>query len=199
MSMYSIICQNNSQMPGSFCIFQQNPGMMPSVMSVAWLAQSCYPAGMCNFMWQNNYCFVCGQTGSLVPGVTFDASQVLQADLQNNNQVNLDFNGSPMFNNQTNGRSGTLTIIESPAIPYNMLATGIGMSGSATFVTQAMPNMNLQFTPNPTYWVAFGNYNQGQVLNSNNMGNAVQVSFPSNVSQMKVVLNPDNSFTVMPA
>jgi len=136
-----------------------------------------------------------------MPGVVFNPSQVLPADLNNQNEVTFDYrNGAYAFYNLQKGRqNGTLTIQETSSIPMNGTAlVGIGMSGAATFVVQAMPNMNQLFRPAPTYWMAFDQFITGHVLDVDSMANIVEIPFPAGVYSMNVTLNPNNTWTVSP-
>ncbi|MCY1669179.1 hypothetical protein [Rhizobium sp. SL86] len=50
------------------------------------------------------------------------------------------------------------------SVAPNNTAVGIGMAGSGTFVTEAQPNMTAPFIPYPTYWMIFGNFETGEVM-----------------------------------
>ncbi|MDR3679741.1 MAG: hypothetical protein P4L41_07235 [Flavipsychrobacter sp.] len=197
---YSITFTNNSQMMGTGCVFQQDNNIQGyDVFPLAWMTRICAPNMRASFSWTLDYCFVWAETGRLMPGVVFNSSQILQADLNNQNQVTFDYrNGTYTFSNlHQGGQSGTLTIQEASGIPMSGSASiGIGMSGTATFAAQAMPNMNQQFRPAPTYWMAFGQFTTGQVLDIHSMGNIVGISFPAGVYSMNVTLNPDNTWTI---
>lgn len=198
---YALNFKNNSSNAGDVCLYQTSPNLdMPNVMSLAWLARSSSPGMALQLQWQIEYAFVWGETGELVPGVVFRDSEMLPAGLQGNNQVTLTFNQFYSFINQTAGpRSGSLYILEDSTIPFNQAAVGISMSGAGTFVLPAQPNVSLVFTPAPTYWITFGNYTPGQVLDVESMVNSAQIAFPPGVYTMSAVLNPDNSWTVSPA
>jgi len=198
---YQIIFKNNSYLSGNFCCFQQDPTITdPSIMSLAWFTKFANPNTAAAFDWSIDYSFVWGETGPLVPGVTFSASQNVPAGLTSNNRITLDYNGGYQFMDQTNGTpSGNLYIIEDGTIPsVNEASVGIGMSGTGTFVMQAAPNYNLTFSPHPEYWVAFGTYTTGEVLNIQSMNNPAEVSFPIGVYTMYATLNSDNSWTISP-
>jgi hypothetical protein len=197
---YTIVFKNNSTNPGNVCVFQQDPNMTnPNVMSLAWFTQFCYPNTTIQYKWDIAYSFAWGQTGIIVPGVVFVAGQTLPANLSSSNQVTLTYKQAYNFINQgQGGQTGSLYITEDETIPLKQAAVGIGMSGAGTFVQQAQPNLTLTFTPHPTYWIAFGNYMTGQVLNIQSMTNPQEVVFPPGVKVMSAVLNPDNTWTVMP-
>lgn len=56
--------------------------------------------------------------------------------------------------------------------------------------------MNLVFTPHPEYWVTFGNFVQGQVLDVEEISSCIRINFPPNISHVKATLNMDNTWTV---
>lgn len=196
---YSVIFVNNSSQTGSACIYQKDPDItIPDVMSLAWFAKDAAPTTKIAFSWSIEYDFVWSETGTLVPGVVFMASQVWPADLSSDNQVTFtNSDGAYTFSNQIAGpRTGNLYIKEDESIPVGVASVGIGMSGFGTFVVQAQPNMNLIFTPDPEYWITFGNYMQGEVVDITEVNNPAQIKFPPNVYSMTAILNPDNTWTI---
>ncbi|MFI5138274.1 MAG: hypothetical protein ACHQIM_10640 [Sphingobacteriales bacterium] len=202
MSTYSINFFNNSSMPGSICVFQQSPDTSnPNVFALAWFAKFTNPNTRLSFSWNLDYCFIWDETGQLVPGITFNASEVLPAGLTDNNTVTLTKgDGAYQFVDQTTGgQPGSLTINCDVTIPPNQASVGIGMSGAGTFAMQAAPNMAYLFTPQPQYWVAFGNFEQGQALDAGEITNSAQVAFPPNIYAMDVKLNMDNTWTITQA
>ncbi|TWJ02381.1 hypothetical protein JN11_01353 [Mucilaginibacter frigoritolerans] len=199
MATYTIHFFNNSTVAGSFSVFQKMPDQAgPNVFSLAWLAKFTNPNTRLSFSWTLDHCFTWAETGQLVPGITFEASEVLPATLNENNTVTLTkSDGAHQFINQTSeGQPGSLTITADNTIPPNQTSVGVGMSGSGTFAVQAAPNMNFVFTPHPQYWVAFGNFHQGQALQTSEITNTAQVVFPPNIYAMNVTLNRDNTWTI---
>lgn len=196
---YTVVFVNNSPSAGNFCLYQKDPNMnVPNVMSLAWFTKYTYPTTKASFTWSIDYSFVWSETGQLVPGVLFLASQTVPAGLTSNNTITLDYNQAYVFKNQQTGTpSGSLVINDSATVPVNKASVGIGMSGAGTFVVQAQPNTTQTFTPHPQYWATFGNYQQGQVLDVQNMvSQSVQINFPPNSYTVLVTLNPDNTWTV---
>ncbi|MGK4002082.1 hypothetical protein WMF31_05625 [Sorangium sp. So ce1036] len=196
---YSLLFKNNSVNTGSACVYQTDPDITdPNVMSLAWFAQGAAPTTEIVFTWTVDYSFTWAQTGVLKPGVRFTASQTWPADLSKTNQVTFTNQGGIYtFTNQTTGaRAGSLYITEDGSIPINSASVGIGMSGKGTFAVQAQPNQNLIFTPHPKYWITFGSFQPGQVLDVTRISNPVEVDFPPNVYSMTAILNRDNSWTV---
>lgn len=202
MGTYTINFFNNSSLEGSFCVFQQTPeDIGPNVFALAWFAKLTNPGTRLSFSWDLDYCFIWDETGVLVPGITFEASQVLAGGLTENNMVTLTKgDGAYEFVHQTTGgQPGSLAVNNDATIPVGEASVGIGMSGSGTFAVQAQPNITYVFTPHPQYWVAFGNFQQGQALDSSEINNPVQLMFPPNTYDLDVTLNADNSWTVTQA
>lgn len=198
MAKYSIIFYNNSTNPWDFCCFQQDQDLkVNGVMSLAWFAKKCYPSTTCTFSWDINYSFVWGETGELKPGVTFDAAQVVNADLANSNIISLDYSDAFYFTGKGSATPpGSIYIDQTANVPGSKASVGIGMSGTGTFVVQAEPNINLTFTPHPTYYVAFGEFITGQVLDIQEMTLGAEVLFPPAVYVMYAILNADNTWTI---
>lgn len=201
-AQYTVYFVNNSENYGSACLFQRDPGGGgPDVLPLAWFSQVSRPTTRISFRWSVDYCFVWAETGQLMPGVVFEASQMLPADLSRGNKVTFASQwGSYSFQNQTAGpQPGSLYIQQDATIPERQVAVGIGMSGSGTFAAQAQPNTILAFTPRPNYWIAFGRFIQGQVLDVEQLYNAAEIMFPPGVYSMMVTLNANNTLTIRPA
>jgi rhizosphere induced protein len=70
------------------------------------------------------------------------------------------------------------------------------MSGNGTRVVPAEPNLAAVFTPHPEYWISFGSFVPGQVIDTQTMVNSDQVDFPVNVYQMTATLDSGNNWTL---
>lgn len=198
---YSLIFVNNSTQTGDACVYQQDPNITdPNVMSLAWFSKKAAPTTTVQFDWTIDYSFVWSETGQLRPGVMFTASQTWAADLSTTNQVQFtNLGGAYTFQNQTQGpQQGSLYILEDNTIPPNQASVGVGMSGSGTFAVQAQPNTTAIFTPHPQYWITFGNYVQGEVLDITTISSAANIVFPPSTYSMTAILNADNTWTVQP-
>lgn len=197
---YTLTFVNNSVNLASACVYQKAPDTsMVDVMSLAWFSKEAAPHTRVNFSWTIDYSFIWSQTGTLAPGVLFSASENLPADLTSTNKVSFtNENGAYTFQNQGPGTPGSLTIAQDGTIPAQQAAVGIGMSGQGAFAVQAQPNMNEMFTPHPNYWITFGTFTQGEVVDVESMTNPQQISFPENIYAMTAVLNSDNTWTVQP-
>ena len=196
---YSLLFVNNSSNLGDACVYQQDPAIGPDVMSLAWFSKTAAPTTKVQFQWSIQYNFVWSQTGTLTPGVIFTASQTWNADLSTTNKVTFNnIGGAYTFQNQGPGpANGNLYISETSAVAANC-AVGVGMSGFGTFVVQSQPNWNLVFSPHPEYWITFGTFTQGEVMDITSVNNPAQIKFPVNVYSMTATLNADNTWTIQP-
>jgi rhizosphere induced protein len=202
---YTLTVLNHSSNPTNIAVFQQDPDIgVSNVFSLAWFTKFSYPQTTIKFNWTISYNFVWCQTGVLAPGVVFDASQSPAAGLQTNNQILLDYdpiNNAYFFNPITPATVpplGILRVKQSPAVPLKQASVGIGMSGFGTFVVQAQPNITVNFTPNPKYYIVAGNFTQGQVLDISETTGSAEVAFPPGIYQMTATLNIDNTWTIQP-
>lgn len=198
---YSLVFQNQSTNQGSGCVYQEDPNIgLPNVLSLAWFSKVAAPNTTITFQWTIDYSFVWAETGLLIPGVMFMAGQNLSADLSTSNSITLSYlGGAYQFQNQGAGpNAGSLYIREDGTVPLKMASVGIGMSGSGTFAVQAQPNYNLIFTPHPKYYITFGNFVKGVVMDTTSVTNKAEIAFPPGVTSMTAILGADNSWKVSP-
>lgn len=196
---YTVIFKNNSVNFGSVCLYQSDPTLTTDVMSLAWLTKPAHPTTTVELTWNIDYSFVWSETGELIPGVVFKAYQTWAADLRDNNKVRFSYkNGAFTFEGLGRGNSGELLIEGDYTLPLNQASVGIGMSGAGTFVSQAQPNINFFYQPHPKYWITFGTFEQGEVLDTTKITNKAEIIFPANIYTMVATLNQDNTWTIAP-
>ncbi|SFD00568.1 hypothetical protein [Pseudoalteromonas denitrificans] len=191
---YKIIFQNNASAGGNVCVYQTAPTGWDSV---SWFVKGTNPGTGATFDWTIDYGFQWTESGTLVPGVQFEAQGLVSAELQSNNKIEFAQNEyGGQFINQTNGTSGSLEIDINPQVPDQTYSTGVTMSGNGAFMQAAHPNTAQTFTPHPEYWITFGDIKESAVMTSAWMTAAAAVSFPANVYTMYVTLNADYTWTV---
>jgi hypothetical protein len=208
---YTLRVINNSSSLWDMCVYQIDPDIgNPNVMSLAWFTKAAQPTTTVAFTWTLDYSFVWDETGQLVPGVYFDATQTWPADPKTvgvstptvaGNQIGLtnDQGAFTFTSTGTSGaRPGSLYISQDGTIPPNKISVGIGMSGAGTFVVQGEPNIHLSLTPHPIYWLAAGTFTSGEVLDIGEINNPVGITFPVNTYSMTATLGQDDMWTVTP-
>lgn len=192
--------KNNSVNKGDFCIYQKLPDSSRlHVMSLAWLSLPAEPTTHLKFDWTEDYSFVWSETGVLAPGVMFKASQVWKADLTKANHVGFRRKDDTYTFEWKDLIPRTVFAIDQDnSIPMSDLSVGMGMSGSGVFATQAQPQSVSVFVPHPEYWIVFGDYKKGVVLDFSEMKNVKNISFPESIYSLEVTLNKDNTWSVKP-
>ncbi len=197
---YQINFINNSTNAGNFMVFQQDPNLNgPDIASLAWITKFLHPNTNGSFNWKLGFDFVWMENKSLASGITSVTSQCIPADLVTNNTIMLTYDGAYNFTAQPPATTeGSLYITTDQTIPPKQVGVGIGMSGAPTFLVSAEPNFNLTFSPQPDYWIAFGEFEQGQVLNVKELTNSAQVVFPEGINTVNITLNADNTWTILP-
>ena len=206
---YTLRVVNLSPRLWDMCVYQVDPDLgVPDVMSLAWFTKSAHSSTTVTFRWTIDYSFVWAETGTLVPGVLFDATQSWPADptivgpatkSRAGNQVGFtrEAGAHTFTSTPTSGaQAGSLYVKQDGTISDGSASVGVGMSGSGTFVTQAGPNINLTFSPHPVYYLAAGTYLQGEVLDIGSMTNPIDIRFPANVYSMTAVLQENNTWRV---
>jgi hypothetical protein len=190
---YKLNVKNDSTRVGNVCIYQQSPDVnIPGILTLAWLSKRAHPDTLVTFEWTVDYTFVWSEQGTLQPKAKFKASQNLNADLKAYNQVSFDYaDGAFTFSDQTKGpRTNSLYVMQGPNIAPKKAHVGIGMSGAGSFVVPCQPNVEAYFTPHPKYYVLFGDYEQGEVIDITQIGTAQEVTFVD--TEVSLRLNEHN-------
>ncbi|HXO30201.1 MAG TPA: hypothetical protein VOA80_22835 [Thermoanaerobaculia bacterium] len=198
---YTLTFVNHSTNQGDVCLYQADPGLgVPGAVSTAWMVKPSFPGTETVFHWQTQYEFVWGEPGNLKPGATFVAMNRHGAEVGSSNLIAFDKrDGSYGFFDQGPGPDASRLVVQvRGGVSPGQVAVGIGMSGMAIYAVQAMPNMTYTFSPHPTYWIAFGGFAPGEVLDTQKIHLPAQVSFPAGIFAMTAELTPDNSWTVHP-
>ncbi len=183
---YQLTVINDSSQSGNFAIYQEVPDInVPSVFTLAWLAQPAHPTTVLDFTWTLDYSFVWSKMTDLKPGSKVKTSQSWDANLTTENLVGFDYtDGAYTFTNQGQGAyADNLYINQTQRVQSNDSSVGIGMAGKGTFLVPSQPNMNLIMTPKPSYWVVFGNFQEGEVLDITEVsGQAFNVEYKGTTS-----------------
>lgn len=199
---YTLNVTNNTTQTGDFMVFQESPDAnVSNVRTLAWLAMTAHPTADLEFQWSLDYSFVWTKTTDLKPGTVVNTGQTWAANLDTSNQITLDEHSEDAytFSDQSQGLSdGTLQIVQANSVQSGDVSVGIGMSGKAAFLVEARPNAKVIMTPKekPTYWLVHGDYQEGQVLDTNEVAkNACRIEFDETQS-MEVSLNHDNTWSI---
>lgn len=203
-SNYKLHVKNDSQQSGGVCVFQTFPEQEnnKNIYSLVWFSKALHPGTAVSFEWDLKYSFVWRESGELTPEIKFFASESKYADpmdVNKNLQVLSKKNGAFAFNNNYAlwGTQGLLTIKADHTIPNDIVSVGIGVGGKAVIAVNAFANMPYQFTPKPTYWIVFGDFVEGSVIDANRIGGAMEVVFDYNVYEKSFVFTESNVWEVL--
>ena len=198
MKQYSLACINNSSSPGCFAVFQKTGGS-PGIYALAWIARAAHPGTEVTFTWSTDYSFAWSETGVIKPGIIFFGSQVIPADPDKLNCIELavdNFGASEFKPPTATGQPGMLTIQQLSNVMPNRTSIGVGMSGSPIAAAQAAPGQTTMFAPHPNYWIMFGNYQTGDVIDIKKINGAVEVTYPDGLTSCTATLGPDDRISV---
>lgn len=201
MAKLRLILLNKSGTPGNMVVYQRTE--KDTLMPLAWLSQPTYPGTSVRVDWDDrDWAFVWAGVSHIQPGTVFLAAQVTPAAPNDGNQIELvaDAGGTYQFTNQKNGSiPGYFVLIETPSVPLNSVSVGLGMNGKATFAGLARPNRRILFNSQISYWVTFGDIDEGEFLFDLSTLPSAQVDFPPGVTSMVAQLNEDFSWTISQA
>lgn len=200
MQKYSLTVTNDSPLFGNICVFQTLPDQPENVVSLAWLNKPAHPGTTVEFHWNTSYNFVWSPQGVLVPGVTFEVSESIDAEPSDITKNSVGFTreyGVYHFTKANRSTpSGKMGIYMDQNVPYGEASVGMGMSGSSTFAMTAMPNYNFSFFPHPQYRVVFGSYEKGEVMDIEALTNMAEIIFEPDNYDMHATLQKDNTWSV---
>lgn len=196
---YTLSFQNNSSNAATVCIYATAPDNGDSkMMSLAWFTQPSNPMTRSNFDWHNDYSFVWAETGELMPGVMFEPSQTSSASPNGENTVTLTYdNQGYNFSDKTSTFPGdSLIIQQSSTVPQHNASVGIAISGQPALAVEAQPNTDFTFIPQPNYWITFGHYASGEVLDVQGIQDSFEINYPPNRYSAVVTLDMNNNWSV---
>ena len=199
-NLYTLNVQNNSTQSGSFCIFQEAPDInVPGITTMAWLAKMCHPTTDLEFNWSLDYSFVWSNTTNLKPGTIVKTSQDWDANLNTKNKITFDYvDNAYTFKGEKQGDyEGNLYIDQTKAVQPKAASVGIGMSGKGTFMIPSQPNMKIIMTPKPTYWLVFGDFVEGEILDITQVSEQALKLQYKGTEDMSVEFNGDNTWKIL--
>lgn len=195
---YSLKVKHDGTDYGDFCIYQTNDGQSEDIRSLVWFKKSAFPDTLLKFDWEIDYSFVWSEKGILTPGVVFEASQNLPTNPSDIGKNAVGFTkdrGAYVFTPPTSTVSqGKMGIDCDATIPANSASIGIGMSGKAAYACVASPNLKYTFMPHPRYWIAFGKFEAGEVIDLNMMTKKHEIVFGLNEYEKILQLKQDNTW-----
>lgn len=196
--IYSLNITNQSPSTINVCLYQTSD-WNPNAMSLAWYTASVFPDCNVTFNWSNDYSFCWGQTGAIKPGVMFQCAQVVEADLNNANMIELNSSGygSYYFTSPTAGsQTGSLSMLTGASVPISEIAVGYACSGSPALIRQAFPGETVEFSPEQAeIRLGISNCQQGEIIDVENITNPIQIP-SSTAGNINATYTPDNQWDI---
>lgn len=199
---YKLKVKNNSENFGNFCVYQMDPVQkVDDIMSLVWMTKSAQPQNNTVFNWATDYSFSWADNGELMPGTIFKASEV--------KSINLDVEAktaSTLFTDQEQAYrfkqtdqlvpAGKLGILTDAILPEKSCAIGIHMDKNPAFALEAKPDLNYTFKPNPQYWIVYGDFKEGEVIDPSKLSGALPLDLSEDKSSCTVTLQKDGSLKI---
>lgn len=183
---------------GDFCIYQTYEDQDEDIRSLVWFSKKAHPGTKLTFGWTIDYSFAWCEEGTLEPGVVFHASEIREADPSDVTRNSVAFKreeGAYHFvDSKHKTNQGKLGIKCDGSIPAGKASIGIAMSGNPVFARPADPNLQYTFGPHPQYWIAFGDFEEGEVIDLNRMTQKYEIKFPVNQFERTINLTPSNTW-----
>ncbi len=195
---YTLTVKNKSQDYGNVCIYQTTPNQNRNLYSLAWLCKACPPGASATLSWGTDYCFCWSYCDRPNPRTVFIIEVQRHADPEDPDKNAVRFSrekGDNLFTPAT-GLLGNLGIYMDKSIVHYEAAVGIVMSAKIAFAAMSTPNYNITFSPHPDYWVVFGSYQEGELLNFFEYPEgAFHLEYPTNVYDKTIVLHENNTWS----
>jgi hypothetical protein len=198
MQEYSLTCINNSELHGSFALYQVPPQVRGPTgpASLVWLARPAAPGTHVRFSWSTEIGFIWGERGTFRGQTTFTAYQYVAADPDRENVIDLtsDNFGAPTFQNlRIGGPQGTMTVRQLSVTFDFPVHLGVALGKSPIYTVDFNANVLSTFIPHrDRCWVAFGSYTAGEALDVGALTNVQVVDFSSTSPSQEVILTPQN-------
>lgn len=196
---YTLTVKNDSDQYQEFVLYQDpSSSGVAGAQPLAWLTASAPPKGTATFTWTLETAIFWSPIGSLQTGVTIVTAQTLPADATqaSANAVELvSQNGAPRFGATSAAPAGQLSIVTTGGVPAGVASVGIMMSGQPVFAVPAGPSATYAFTPQPSYWIAAANAQQGSVMDLGETFRNTQVPF-AGTTAMAARFHDDDRWTV---
>jgi len=198
MPEYRLTCVNNSNLHGSFALYQVPPQVSGPAgpASLAWLARPAAPGTQVRFSWSTEVGFIWGERGTFGGRTTFTAYQYVAADPDRENLIDFtsDGFGAPMFQNlRTGGLRGALTIRQLNGTFDFPIHLGIALGRSPIYTVDYNANVLNAFIPHLNRcWVVFGSYTVGEAIDVEAQTNMQVVEFSSTSPSRRVELTAEN-------
>lgn len=195
---YELEVIHNGTDCGDFCIYQTYDGQMDDIRPLVWFSKTAHPGTKLDFQWSIEYGLTWSEQGNLEPGVVFRASQVQEMDPEdtskNTTMLTLEKGAYRFATTDNPTKAGKLGVVCDTMIAPNTVSVGVAMSGKPTHACVASPSLKYTFSPHPKYWIAFGKFEEGEVIDINRMTQKFEITYPVNTYSRTIELTANNTW-----
>ena len=197
--VYTLRFVNASSIHGTVCIFQTLHGtQLQKFYSIAWLTKEVESTTEVQFGWPLEYGFVSAPDTQLEPGSVVSNCSFLPAKPGSAVTYSCE-ETTGEFRHLRDGSPCNLTLYQEASVPPMTRAVGIGMAQSPTILTPALPNFIATLFLPCDYWIVFGRFKEGEVLDVADLSNRAALNFAKGGGSLEAKLNPDFTWTIKPA
>lgn len=200
--LYSLRLTNDSPLGGNMCLYQRHEHQESEadLFSLAWMCQPCRSGSSITFSWTLDFGFAWAEMSSLGPGAFFEPGQTVGADPEAPGRrsvlLHQSGQGYELDCGSADPEAGFLNFQTDDSVPARRLAVALTVAGRPAFVRPAGPNLGFTFQPDPQYWVAFGPFEAGQVLDFSEMVLTTEIVFPTGRRSAQAAFQRDCTWTV---
>ena len=189
---------NNSQHSGVVIVYQHPPNTATErAFAVAWQALSVAPASRAIFHWSTDYSVALGQSGNVAVGSHFVPRTTLRVDLVAGVQVTVNPSaGTLQITEQGGVEAGALNVSVLQDSTVDRSAVAVRIDGKPSLVVSTPPGVRWTYRPSSTYYVAFGHFMEGMILNTSLIPQSIAVQLEEGADEATVMLVPDGRLSI---
>jgi hypothetical protein len=195
---YTVVFSNESGRSRTVVLFQSPPdSVLDGAFAVAWHTAEVATNRNATIKWDLEY-RISSSPGQISVGSVYTPTNTLSVDLTEGMAVTFDA-GSGQFSVSGQGgdiEAGTLTVSVVGGTSGEPVAIGIGLDDKPLLVAPLPENATWQYRPSMTYRIAFGQFEQGGILDESMMDESTEVRFSDGVRTLLVTLADDGTYQV---
>ena len=168
-------------------------------LTLAWYVLGCNPGNYANFTWTVDYSLSWSQQGTLAPGVKFVTGGSSPVNTSTGDRIKFALSG-PAYTFQgkaaSAGAVGTCGVNSDNTVENGVCSVAISVAGKPVAAIPIQPNSAITFTPLPKYYLSFGSFVEGTVVDVATMVNSIELDYGGlGVFNLNYTLDARNNWT----
>ncbi len=200
--------RNESANLYNLCVYQTLSQQKGDFHSVVCFSARCHPQTRSTFEWSGALRFVWAHMDDVRPGAICRAAQDWpcdSADRETNGVALIREHGAYRFDRAARETPpGSLAIHTDGTVPNGRVAVGLGLplreDGRLhclpSLVTSVAPNFTHILEPSINFWITFGDYETGEIIDPALVNNPFPIVFPADARMVRAVLNERNEWHI---